>query len=79
MSEDDTFEALRRPMTKDEVAFGRKTWIYCNQHMAYHLTGWCTVSNRDKVKLDATNEAEAYSECRKKEYRLYSYSQPKDA
>lgn len=60
MNEDDTFNALKRPPTEDEIEFGRGKWIYCAQHMRHHMTGWCTVSNRDKTALDANNEEEAY-------------------
>ena len=71
MTEDDTFEALRRPPTEDEIAFGRNTWIYCSQHMRPHMTGWCTVANQDKVKLDATGEEEAHTECVVRDLKLY--------
>lgn len=74
MTEDDTFEALRRPLTEDEVEFGRKTWVYCDQHMRPHMTGWCTVSNRNKIKLDATSNDQAYSECRLRGFDLYQDS-----
>lgn len=70
-TEDDTFEALVRPPTEDEITFGRKKWIYCSQHMAYHLTGWCTVSNFNKVALDATTVEDAQSECINKGLKLF--------
>jgi thiamine monophosphate synthase len=38
-------------MSDDEKAFGEKAWIYCGQHRRPHVTGWCTVSVRDKVGL----------------------------
>lgn len=62
-NEDDTFDALKNPPTADELAFGRKAWVYCGQHLRPHLTGWCTVHNLEKVKLTATTEKEAYDEC----------------
>jgi len=71
MTEDDTFDALSKPPTEDQVAFGRKVWIYCDQHMRLHMTGWCTVGNRHKIKLDATTQNDAYEECRQKGYELY--------
>jgi predicted RNA-binding protein with PUA-like domain len=71
MNEDDTFAALVKPMTEDEIGFGRKQWIYCSQHMAPHLTGWCTVSNRNKTKLDAQNRKDAYNECKRSGLKLY--------
>jgi hypothetical protein len=70
-TEDDTFDALRNPPTEDEIAFGRKVWVYCDQHMRPHMTGWCTVGNRNKFKLNATTQEEAYSECQSKNYELY--------
>jgi len=72
MTEDDTFDALKNPPTEDEIEFGRNVFVYCNQHMGVHKTGWCTVSNRNKVKLDATTYDVAADECRAKGYELYS-------
>lgn len=71
MTEDDTFEALRRPPTEDEIAFGRNTWVYCSQHMRPHMTGWCTVENHNKARLEATTQEDAYEECRRRGYELY--------
>jgi hypothetical protein len=71
LSEDDTFDALRKPLTEDEVAFGRRKWIYCDQHLNYHLTGWCTVSNGHKVALEATCAEEAHTECAVRGLKLY--------
>ena len=70
MTEDDTFEVLRKPPTEDEIAFGRKVWVYCDQHLRPHMTGWCTVGKRSKTKLDATTESEAYSECMRRGFVL---------
>lgn len=36
---------------EDEVVFGKDAWVYCNQHLAAHLTGWCEVSVSDKLGL----------------------------
>lgn len=70
-TEDDTFDALRKPPTEDELEFGRKKWIYCGQHLNPHITGWCTVGNQHKTLLDATTQEEAYEECRRKDFALY--------
>lgn len=70
-TEDDTFDALRKPPTEDEITFGRKKWIYCDQHLAYHLTGWCTVSNRCKTALEANDADEALLECRVRGFVLF--------
>ncbi len=35
----------------EELAFGKDAWVYCTQHMKPHLTGWCSVSNSDKLGL----------------------------
>ncbi len=45
-------------------------WVYCSQHLRPHTTGWCTVSNEDKVPLAAKTRGEAYAECRAKGLRL---------
>lgn len=71
MTEDDTFDALRKPPTEDQIAFGRNVWIYCDQHMRPHQTGWCSVGSHHKIKLDAVTQAEAYKECRRRGYDLY--------
>lgn len=71
MTEDDTFDALRKPPTEDELAFGRKVWIYCDQHMNPHMTGWCSVGIGHKTKLEATTQDEAYEECCQKGHELY--------
>lgn len=56
---------------EDAREFGEKAWIYCDQHMRPHTTGWCTVGTRHKVKLDATSAEEAYAECKQKGLALY--------
>ena len=33
----------------DDKVFG--DWVYCRQHVRPHSTGWCTVSNHDKIGL----------------------------
>jgi hypothetical protein len=71
MTEDDTFDALRKAPTEDQIAFGRDVWVYCDQHLAAHKTGWCTVAIRNKIKLDAQNGEDAYAECKGKGYPLY--------
>ncbi len=46
-------------------------YVYCNQHLNVHKTGWCTVSVRNKISLgkfenthqgllDALNKAEEF-------------------
>jgi hypothetical protein len=57
---------------EDSQYFGENVWIYCDQHMAPHLTGWCTVSIRNKRLLSATNESDAQDECRRRGFELYS-------
>lgn len=37
--------------TEDEAVFGYNAWVYCSQHLKPHLTGWCGVSNDDKLGL----------------------------
>jgi hypothetical protein len=60
--------------TSDEEYFGRNVWVYCNQHLRPHQTGWCSVHNRNKTKLDATTQAEAYAECEAKGLKIWSGS-----
>lgn len=48
----------------DAAAFGEGVIIHCNSHGRPHYTGWCTVPNREKVKLNSTTLEEAADECR---------------
>lgn len=34
-------------------------FVYCQQHLRVHATGWCTVSERDKVPLHGDTIQEA--------------------
>ena len=70
MTEDDTFDALNRQATEDEIAFGRKAYVYCRQHLRPHMTGWCSVNNNQKIKLESKNEIDAFIECQEKKYTL---------
>jgi len=53
--------------TEDFVEWG-DAWVYCNQHLAVHKTGWCTVGIADKVCVcaghhtveEATKKANAF-------------------
>lgn len=73
MTEDDTFDALRRPPTEDEIYFGRKRWIYCDQHLNYHRTGLCSVPISHKFGLKATTAEEAHAECEARGFTLFRY------
>jgi hypothetical protein len=70
-TEDDTFDRLINPLKGDEITFGRGKWVYCLQHLRPHLTGWCTVSDRDKIALDAIDGVAAYNECDSKGLKVY--------
>lgn len=58
-------------MTEDEGVFGEGVIVYCSSHGRPHFTGWCTVSPRNKTRLESTNIDVAYAECRKCGYWLY--------
>lgn len=68
----DVCEAGHKQPTEDERVFG-DVWVYCSQHMRPHRTGWCTVSARDKTKLDATNAPDAYAECKERGLEIFKY------
>ena len=59
-------------LTEDYLTFG-DCWVYCNQHLRPHKTGWCTVSVKDKIKLEAKNEQDAYDECNGKRLKIYGH------
>ncbi len=60
---------------EDESAFGADAWVYCNQHMRPHQTGWCGVSPRDKVGLGVTTAEAALEKCRAWGFALYADQQ----
>lgn len=64
-------QELDPEVVKELNRFGIGAFVYCNQHMRPHLTGWCGVSVDNKIKLLATDRDTAYSECRSKGYALY--------
>lgn len=56
-----------KQLTDDEKAFGVDAWVYCSQHRNAHLTGWCTVSVRDKLGIGLVgqeNGRAALEKCR---------------
>jgi len=57
--------------TEDQTVFGKDVWVYCAQHRRPHLTGWCTVSIKDKIPLLTNDEQQAYNECRLRGLKLY--------
>lgn len=73
-TENDTFNALKTPPTEDQIAFGRNSWVYCRQHLRPHKTGWCSVPNFNKTKLDATTDLNAHQECIRRGFYVYSSS-----
>lgn len=60
------------PKTEDYQEWG-DAWVYCNQHLRPHKTGWCTVDVRDKVCLGNCDmsEEDAYKKCREWNFKLY--------
>ena len=56
------------PMEFEDYNVFGGTWVYCNQHMKPHMTGWCSVSVRDKIGLGIEgkqeNAQEAYAKAR---------------
>lgn len=63
---------LNAPPTEDVAAFGKDAWVYCNQHMRAHQTGWCSVAARDKVGLGVKTAEEAEVKCRAWGFELYA-------
>lgn len=58
----------------DVAAFGRGAWVYCNQHLKPHLTGWCSVSVRDKIGLGVSTPEEAYAKCEAWGLKIFDYN-----
>jgi len=61
-----------KPLTEDEAVFGVGAWVYCDQHMNVHQTGWCSVSARDKVGLGVATVHEGLDKCRELGLALYA-------
>lgn len=58
----------------DDTIFG--DWVYCNQHLRPHTTGWCTVHNRNKLGLGIIGNTEeasakAIQKCRDFGLKIY--------
>ena len=62
-------------LTEDALVFGADAWVYCNQHLKPHMTGWCPVAARDKVGLGVANAEEAYEKCRAWGFKIFDYNQ----
>lgn len=43
--------AQLKPPTEDELAFGKDAWVYCNQHLRAHETGWSSTTADKSVWL----------------------------
>lgn len=56
----------------DDKVYGTK-YVYCSQHCRVHDTGWCTVSNLDKIPLLAETPEEAEKEWRMKRDHFASF------
>lgn len=56
---------------EDQVVFGDNAWVYCDQHMAAHTTGWCTVGAANKTLLVAQDYTQANIECRQRGFPLH--------
>lgn len=59
---------------EDDRGFG--DFVYCGQHLRPHATGWCTVSNREKLGLgvgknDENALARAVAKCRRFGLKLW--------
>lgn len=61
---------VKEKQTEDFEVFG-DTWVYCNQHLRPHTTGWCTVGVKNKVGLGVTCEKEAYEKCKHFNFTIF--------
>ena len=64
--------SANEPKTEDATKFGEGAWVYCDQHLRPHMTGWCTVRVDSKVLLRAKSMEAAYAECKERGFRLES-------
>lgn len=61
---------MKEEITQDLKTFG-DCYVYCSQHLNPHKTGWCTVPDHEKIKLESKTLEKAFDECRKLGYTLY--------
>ncbi|MFA7218976.1 MAG: hypothetical protein WC119_00425 [Synergistaceae bacterium] len=63
-----------RQMSKktDDFKEWGDAWVYCNQHLRVHKTGWCTVSVNNKVCVCSgeKTEDEAEKKCKKWGFKI---------
>lgn len=72
----DDYTVDAKELTEDAKVFGVGQWVYCNQHLRPHETGWCTVSARDKIGLGVSNSKDAYEKCQAWGLRIYNVEYP---
>ena len=58
-------------MLEDQVMFGDNAWVYCDQHLAVHATGWCTLGAKHKTRMLATEWKDAVKEARDRGFILH--------
>lgn len=71
--------AEEEKITDDARVFGKGQWVYCNQHLAAHETGWCTIGVQDKIALGVDSHNKAVDKCRAWGLKLYSDMKLKDS
>lgn len=48
-------------------------YVYCQQHVGPHVTGWCTVNANQKISLKATTFKEAFKEVKSMKLPIYGH------
>lgn len=58
-------------MLEDQVVFGDNAWVYCDQHLSVHATGWCTLGVKHKTLMYSKHWDEAVKEARERGFVLH--------
>ena len=59
-------------LAEDTKVFGEDQWVYCNQHLRPHKTGWCTVGVRNKVGLGVATREEGLQKCKDFGFEIFA-------
>lgn len=62
--------------SQDDTVSGA-AFVYCCQHLRVHNTGWCGVSNLDKIPLISRTMDEAQEEWRRKASVIHMLCKPR--
>jgi len=57
MKENEDLIASEKLFEEDTLLYGENCWVYCTPHRRIHLTGWCSVGAKEKIKIPVAPNA----------------------